>query len=122
MKSQINIRASVLTTRQLERLTEVLGTSITETVSIAIDRMYQQETQTMKTYTNIDERYGEQTQATIADYQALNPDGKFVEMNGEIHELLSDTIGDYEVVAIEQDIIDTQRERDELLNAHSRIE
>ena len=61
-----------------------------------------QETQTMKTYTNTDERYGEQVEATMADYQALNPEGEFVEIDGEIRELLSDTPGDYEVVAIEQ--------------------
>lgn len=43
MKSQVNIRASALLQRQLDELTDKLGTSITETVSIAIDRMYQQE-------------------------------------------------------------------------------
>lgn len=48
MKSQINIRASALLKKQLDALTEALGTSITETVSIAIDRMYQQEIKTMK--------------------------------------------------------------------------
>lgn len=47
MKSQINIRASALLISQLDELTEQLGTSITETISIAIDRMYQQEIKTM---------------------------------------------------------------------------
>lgn len=47
MKSQINVRASALLQKQLDALTETLGTSITETISIAIDRMYQQEIKTM---------------------------------------------------------------------------
>lgn len=46
MKSQVNIRASALLQRQLEELTTHLGTSITETISLAIDRMYQQEINT----------------------------------------------------------------------------
>lgn len=74
----------------------------------------------MSIYTNIDERYGEQVQATIADYQALNPDGQFVEVGGEIREILSDTPGDYEIVAIEQEIIDTQHEHDDLLDRTSK--
>lgn len=71
-------------------------------------------------YINIEERYGEQVQATIADYQALNPDGKFVEIHGEIRELLSDTPGDHIVVAIEQETIATQRQRDEMLDEYSK--
>jgi hypothetical protein len=51
MKSQINIRASDLLQRQLDGLTTQLGTSITETVSIAIDRMYQQEIGTVTAQT-----------------------------------------------------------------------
>lgn len=50
MKSQVNIRASALLQRQLDELTAHLGTSITETVSIAIDRMYQQEIKTMNAH------------------------------------------------------------------------
>lgn len=53
MKSQINIRASALLQKQLDSLTAQLGTSITETVSIAIDRMYQQEIKTMTTETEL---------------------------------------------------------------------
>jgi hypothetical protein len=49
VKSQINIRASALLQRQLNELTERLGTSITEIVSLAIDRMYHQEIKTMNT-------------------------------------------------------------------------
>lgn len=74
----------------------------------------------MTTYINTDEKYGEQVEATLADYQALNPDGKFVEIHGEIRELLSDTPGDYDVVAIEQETIDTQRQRDEMLDEYSK--
>ena len=47
MKSQINIRASALTQRQLAELTAHLGTSITETITLAISNLYQQETKTM---------------------------------------------------------------------------
>lgn len=50
-------------------------------------------------YINISERYGEQVEVTVSDYQALNPDGQFVEVDNEIRELLSDKPGDYEVVA-----------------------
>mgnify|MGYP001564126867 CR=1 FL=1 len=42
-KAQINFRASDLTGRQLETLTALWGTSQTETISVAIDRIYQQE-------------------------------------------------------------------------------
>lgn len=52
MKSQINIRASALLQRQLDELTAHLGTSITETVSIAIDRLHQQEIKNMNSYTS----------------------------------------------------------------------
>lgn len=64
MKGQINIRASVLLQRQLDELTDKLGTSITETVSIAIDRMYQQEIKTMNTYSTGN------TDLTLEDMQA----------------------------------------------------
>lgn len=91
------------TISQIEALKPLYNGNKTQIVIDAINRMYNQEIKTMKTYTNIDERYGEQTQATIADYQELNPDGKFIEIHGEIRELLSDTPGDYEVVAVEQE-------------------
>lgn len=51
---------------------------------------------------NVSERYGEQVIVTIADYQALNPEGAFelgwsgVEV---IIERFSDKPGDFEVVA-----------------------
>lgn len=55
----------------------------------------------MTTYINISERYGEQVEATIADYLALNPNGKFIETENEIREL--NVYGpypqDYEIVA-----------------------
>ena len=44
MKDQINFRASELTTRQLAELSELWGTSQTETLTVAIDRAYQAET------------------------------------------------------------------------------
>lgn len=76
----------------------------------------------MTTYTNIDERYGEQVEATIADYQALNPEGKFIEMDGEIRELMSDTPGDYEIVAIATETIETQERNDAILSEYERRE
>lgn len=85
-------------------------------LTIAIDRMYQQEIKTMNIYINTDERYGEPVPATLADYQALNPDGKFVEIHGEIREILSGTPGDYDVVAVAQDTIEAQRQRDKMLD------
>lgn len=43
MKKQINFRASDLTARQLEELAQLWGTSQTETITVAIDRVYRQE-------------------------------------------------------------------------------
>ena len=43
MKQQINFRASDLTTQQLEQLMDRWGTSQTETLTVVIDRIYQQE-------------------------------------------------------------------------------
>jgi hypothetical protein len=43
MKQQINFRASELTARQLDWLMARWGTSQTETLTVVIDRMYQQE-------------------------------------------------------------------------------
>jgi hypothetical protein len=51
MKQQINFRASDLTARQLEALMQLWGTSQTETLTVVIDRMYQQETRIMTTET-----------------------------------------------------------------------
>jgi hypothetical protein len=42
-KEQINFRASVLTTQQLKELASMWGTSQTETITVAIDRIYRQE-------------------------------------------------------------------------------
>lgn len=44
MKTQINIRASTLTERQLASLAARWGTTITETVTVLIDRAYREET------------------------------------------------------------------------------
>jgi hypothetical protein len=51
MKHQINFRASDLTIRQLEALMRSWGTSQTETLTVVIDRIYQQEIATMTTIT-----------------------------------------------------------------------
>lgn len=103
MKSQINIRASELLQRQLAELTDKLGTSITETVSIAIDRMHQQEIKNMSNirYINISERYGECVETTLEDYRELNPEGTFEidSSTDNIREYFSDNPGDWEVVA-----------------------
>lgn len=42
----------------------------------------------MTTYINIDERYGETVPVTLADYQELNPDGKFEQRDDAIVEWL----------------------------------
>lgn len=47
MKQQINFRASDLTASQLDALMQHWGTSQTETLTVVIDRMYQQEQRTM---------------------------------------------------------------------------
>lgn len=113
-------RLGTMTLNQIDNLAESTGMSKANVVQTAIDRMYQQEIKTMQTYTNIDERYGDQVQATIADYQELNSDGNFIEIHGEIRELLSDTPGDYEVVAVAQDTIANQRNNDRLLDEYSK--
>lgn len=51
MKQQINFRASELTAQQLESLMSIWGTSQTETLTVVIDRIYQQEKRTMTTKT-----------------------------------------------------------------------
>lgn len=48
---------------------------------------------------NISDRYGDQVEATIEDYQELNPTGEFKETDGTIIEILSDEPGDWETVA-----------------------
>lgn len=47
-KEQLNARVSNLTRRQLDELSERWGTTQTETLTVIIDRMYQQETKAMK--------------------------------------------------------------------------
>lgn len=42
-KRQVNIRASDLTRRQLEQLTEWWGCNRTEAVTVAVDRAYREE-------------------------------------------------------------------------------
>jgi hypothetical protein len=43
MKQQINFRASGLTARQLNELAQRWGTTQSETLTVCIDRIYQQE-------------------------------------------------------------------------------
>lgn len=43
MKKQLNLRVSALTLLQLQKLQEAWGTSQTETITLIIDRAYQQE-------------------------------------------------------------------------------
>lgn len=115
-------RLPEMTLNQIKALTESTGSSDANVIAFAIDRMFQQELPRMTTYINTDERYGEQVEVALADYQALNPDAKFVEIHGEIRELLSDTPGDYDVVAVAQDIIETQRQRDQMLDEYSKTQ
>lgn len=51
MKQQINFRASELTTQQLAQLMQLWGTTQTETLTVVIDRVCQQETRVMNAYT-----------------------------------------------------------------------
>jgi hypothetical protein len=44
MKQQINFRASGLTAQQLSKLIQLTGMNQTEVVSVAIDRMFREET------------------------------------------------------------------------------
>ncbi len=69
-KRQLNLRVSDITRRQLDQLIIRLGTSITETITIAIDRLYQQETQTMTRPT-----YDETLKMATAVYHAAYPNG-----------------------------------------------
>lgn len=64
----------------------------------------------MTTFINISERYGEQVEVAIADYQELNPEGKFIEKHGQIREYFSDTPGDYVIVAQSKENIRQIRE------------
>lgn len=62
-KQQVNARISDLTRRQLDELGKRWGTTQTETLTVIIDRMYQQETQTMTSnttydYTDLARRFG----------------------------------------------------------------
>lgn len=42
----------------------------------------------MRIYINIDERYGDRAECTIADYQRLNPTGYFFEVGDQIREYI----------------------------------
>lgn len=64
----------------------------------------------MTTFINISKQYGEQVEATVTDYQELNPEGKFVEKHGQIREYFSGTPGDYVIVAQSEENIRQIRE------------
>lgn len=54
-------------------------------------------------YINIDERYGEQVEATLSDYLELNPEGKFVQTDDNIAEWLSPTARAPIVIAVSKE-------------------
>jgi hypothetical protein len=89
MKSQINIRASQLTRRQLEELIENTGMTQTEIVSTAIDRMYREEIP-MNRKLNSDEIYDMYAnQADPCDLLRLGQDTiakQLMELDSELDE------------------------------------
>ena len=70
MKQQINFRASELTARQLEWLMERWGTSQTETLTVAIDRIYKEEHMGIQFY-------------EITDQEPRDPEGRFSSNGGD---------------------------------------
>ena len=56
MKKQVNIRCSELTSQQLDQLMEWWGTSKTETITLIIDRLYQEELSKRKELVSNDTR------------------------------------------------------------------
>ncbi len=49
---------------------------------------------------NVCDRYGDQVEVSISDYQGLNPEGRFeFDGSGNIIEVFSDKPGDFEVIA-----------------------
>lgn len=73
----------------------------------------------MTTFINISERYGEQVEVTIADYQALNPNGCFEIVDNDIREL--NVYGpypqDYEIVATTSERIEDTLQWNESVKA-----
>lgn len=71
MKQQINFRASDLTARQLDWLMQRWGTSQTETMTVVIDRIFQQENKTMNIRTQQDSLGGWWAQIDDSDGNTL---------------------------------------------------
>lgn len=76
-KQQLNARISDLTRRQLDELIERWGTTQTETLTVIIDRMYQQETtMTTATHQELARKFGtvthEGTAYTLAEVATLS--------------------------------------------------
>lgn len=55
--------------------------------------MHQEAEMNEPRYTNIDERYGNREQATLADYEELNPAGEFEQRADGIYENITDRAG-----------------------------
>lgn len=56
----------------------------------------------MKTYINIDERYGGQVVATIEDYKSINPSGVFTQDERGIYETINESTT---LIAISKSIV-----------------
>lgn len=98
-RTQINTRLTERHQNMLDELAEIYG-SVSSALRIAIENEYRRAKMYKPTHKNVSERYGEQEQATLEDYQELNQDGRFeVDHNGNIVEYFSDGPGDWEIVA-----------------------
>jgi hypothetical protein len=86
MKQQINFRASDLTARQLDALMQSWGTSQTETLTVVIDRIYQQEIAAMTTAT---------AQRTVVLLESGYDTGLSFEQYSELAAQLGDDPRDY---------------------------
>jgi hypothetical protein len=103
-KEQLNARISALTRRQLNELGKRWGTTQTETLTVIIDRMYQQEIGSMKTYIIVNDRYSnEPASTTLDDLRQLCAENNWDVTLYEIHRNGADVIVDDKngVVAVE---------------------
>jgi len=92
------------TLEQIDQLAKMTGHSKANVIQTAIDRMYQQETRTMKTYIVTNERYSnEPVPTTLADLEQLardhDWDAEFTETHRNGADIIVDNRGD--VVAVE---------------------
>jgi hypothetical protein len=103
-KEHLNARISALTRRQLNELGKRWGTTQTETLTVIIDRMYQQEIGSMKTYIIVNDRYSnEPASTTLDDLRQLCAENNWDVTLYEIHRNGADVIVDDKngVVAVE---------------------